>query len=111
MNTLKRKAVLAALWDIKKGNTKPVMGLCTYLSNQLSRGSFNPQLVNWLGTKFVSWPEYSGDYNYPVPSPYKRVSAQMYYEHNSKWEGAYGSSRMRLVNFLIRELEKELADA
>ena len=60
-----------------------------------------------LGKLFKTWPKYSGDIDYPVPSPYKDLSAATQYGMAmDMWEGAYGELRIELLDHCIYELEK-----
>jgi len=63
------------------------------------------QILNRL---FRSWPKFSGDAHYPVPSGIERVSAQSAYYQYAKWTGNYGKMRRKLLDHCINELEKEL---
>ena len=59
---------------------------------------------------FEKWPKYSGIPEYPVPSPDKKTTAKDAYYRYSLWDtdSQYGKDRWELVEFLIKELRKEL---
>lgn len=46
----------------------------------------------------IGWPEHSGDIEYPVPIT---VSDQ----YKGKWAGKYGAARLRLLDYLIEQME------
>ena len=45
----------------------------------------------------IGWPEHSGDIEYPVPNTGD-------YQFD-KWAGEYGASRLRLLDYLIEQME------
>lgn len=51
----------------------------------------------------IGWPEHSGDIEYPVP---RIVSGQ----YKGNWIGEYGEARLRLLDYLIEQMEN-LGDA
>lgn len=70
---------------------------------------------------FEAWPEYSGNRYYPVPGIecadpeetepeyYDFEDAEVTFDDCSNmWEGEYGASRTRLLNFMIDEITKEV---
>ena len=63
--------------------------------------------ITELHALFRTWPKYSGDPDYPVPSANKDWSAQEQYGRvMDMWEGAYGELRIELLDHCISELEK-----
>jgi hypothetical protein len=52
---------------------------------------------------FVQWPESSGEKEYPVIG-----GELMYWSNEHKYEGEYGAARLRLLQFIIDTLTKEL---
>lgn len=58
-------------------------------------------LREWLENNFRSWPEFSGDIEYPVPSFIENVSANLMYNDNPLYMGEYGESRLRLAAHLL----------
>ena len=51
----------------------------------------------------IGWPEHSGDREYPVPRPLGD-------QYKGKWIGEYGEARLRLLDYLIGQMEN-LGDA
>lgn len=85
-----------------KGGDLPGIGLCTYLSGWLP--------MNTVYQLFKSWPEYSGNPVFPVPSMCEGISPGQAYMRISvnKYEGVYGDARLRLAQFIIDELKKRI---
>lgn len=54
------------------------------------------------------WPEYSGCDTFPVPSVDEDYTEEeMYMEHRgSMWIKEYGAARLRLLDYLIEQMEK-----
>lgn len=54
---------------------------------------------------FVKWPDYSGNVIYPVKSVKAGLQnpSRAFWGAINMWEGEYGASRMKLLNFMIRE--------
>lgn len=48
------------------------------------------------------WPEHSGMVSFPVPAEGEPMIA---WRDKPKWEGAYGESRRRLLDFALAELD------
>lgn len=96
---------LTKLWAAKRSNAvQPLRyGLCTTCD------------VMFTGCEFLmtDWPESTGTTQYPVPAPAgfqrPRVGADAAYWSLPRWTGEYGSSRIRLMNYMIRRIERELA--
>ena len=59
---------------------------------------------------FKTWPHYSGDHSFPVPSPDKSVDAIYAYfdESNDLWDRdtEYGRLRWDLLDHIIAEMSK-----
>ena len=51
------------------------------------------------------WPEYSGNWHYPVPCEGKTAEAA--YLGLPLWEGEYGAARLRLLDYLIEVTKDE----
>ena len=49
------------------------------------------------------WEEFSGDFDFPVP--HDELEAELAYDIESLWEGAYGDSRRRLCLHVAQWLE------
>lgn len=96
------KRVLSDLRHVKKilgAGHIPSSGICNYVLGGADEGEILYRL-------FESWPECSGSLVYPVDAP--RDSPYHYseaYLNLPRWTGEYGSSRIRLLNFCIRQLE------
>lgn len=67
---------------------------------------------------FASWPEYSGNENYPVPAPDSFLNTSesseeqsIYCTTDDIYIGEYGATRQRLVSHMIVELRYELEAA
>ena len=65
------------------------------------------EVAQLMRAMFLLWPEYAGDSHFPVPfgnwSP-----SNIYFKAGNLWIGPYGESRLRLLNFMIAELEKDI---
>lgn len=60
---------------------------------------------------FTRWPEFSGDETYPIKvfdalNPYTNGEEQ-YQRHANKWQGDLLEARLRLLEFMLQELEGE----
>jgi hypothetical protein len=85
------------------GVGKEEYGLCT------NAPTYSPHVEVCKLTR--SWPEYSGDITYPVPSTNKKHSAdQMYNSNCEKYSktSKYGKSRLALAKYLADGLTKIL---
>lgn len=67
-----------------------------------------------LSAIFQSWPKYSGDLRYPVPSPYESLcSRSVYYDLSTNpysmydQSHEYSKSRLELLDYLIEKIEKD----
>lgn len=52
------------------------------------------------------WPQFSGNFDYPVPSPYADYSAEYAYHCRMKWIGEYGELRRSLLHFVFAEASR-----
>ena len=88
----------------------PELGIC----EAVIRGEPSPEIHSGhlvlLNDLVEEWPEFSGDRSYPVPHPsespdraFDLASAE------DMWspESAYGAARLRLLDWLIAQLEAE----
>lgn len=75
-------------------------GICWNVSEVLERNCAKAVCV-----LAKSWPLYSGEQEFPVPSPTGRDPSAAYYERTGMWEGPYGDLRMQLLDFLIAETD------
>ena len=94
------------LYALKAGNI-PLReyGICTNLEEVASL-----DVADFLQPCFRTWEQFSGDYAFPIPSPYSRGVYAASYVYNitradDKWnpEHPYGSLRLDLLEHLIRE--------
>lgn len=72
------------------------------------------RMARWLQREFPHWPGYSGDSNYPVPSPELAGDPRAAYLDNNgttgMWFGAYGDKRRDLAAFLVAQAKAELGE-
>ena len=99
-----KQAVLIALYRVKFTAFK-TLGICGefdyYYLGDATYGRFE------LRRLFRLWPKYSVDIVYPVPGghvAYRSAAGTKF-----MWSGEYGKLRKELLNFMIEQLEKELA--
>lgn len=78
-------------------------GMCNYLSHV--------QILYIRGI-FRKWPKFSGQINFPVPSPYKSVSHGAAYFKYNRWskKSKYGQLRHELLDFVIATVEQRLKE-
>ena len=118
---LSRRTMLAALIAIReKGEgfdpDQGIEGNITYLLRNKIARTYIAQATQWYINTAKTWPKFSGDYRWPVPSPNKNFSPESYalrpYAHGDglHWEGKYGESQMELLNFLIETIEGFTSD-
>ena len=98
------KRIQRGLYALKDGNI-PLRehGICVNLSKKTY-----VSVEDFLHPCFATWKHFSGNYSYPVPSPYSdKHSASDVYEttRGDMWnpEHPYGSLRLDLLEHLIRE--------
>ena len=88
----------------------PELGIC----NAVTRGEASPGVrsgcLRLLSDLMEKWPEFSGDRAYPVPHPdespdmaFDLASAEDMWSPGS----VYGAARLRLLDWLIAQLETE----
>lgn len=53
---------------------------------------------------FRSWPKYSGDSGYPIPSPHGGSPSKAYYSATNFWSGEYGDLRKDLLVHCLNKL-------
>ena len=100
------KRIQRGLYALKDGDIPfRDYGICANLAERV-----NLDVDYFLQLCFRTWEHFSGDYAYPVPSPYasNKYSASDVYETTHKddmWnpEHPYGSLRLDLLEHLIRE--------
>lgn len=76
-------------------------GLCYHLAMNSSGDSL--QLLFLLRTCFKSWKHYSGDINFPVPSPTNDSAQEAYCYWYNKYSGEYGELRLDLLDHIIKK--------
>lgn len=105
---LRKQHLIEALLHLKQyGPSDETNGIC-----------YNVELLfvnnNWEFDKtqfdlithpiFKRWSEFSGEIHYPVPGGMDAYD----FAPGSHWVGEYGESRLRLLDFMIQELTKEM---
>lgn len=68
---------------------------------------FEHALLMRMRELFAVWPKFTGDPVYPVPYPHGAPAAGYDSHTHDLWSGKYGKSRMALLDFMIKELERE----
>lgn len=106
------KAAIAMLYGLKRSVYLAPYGICANLV-ELSAGGVITQGLKWhIKDLMRKWPEYTGQPDYPVPGVGRyAMCPETTYDmlpSGEYFKGAYGGNRIRLVNFLIRALEREL---
>ncbi len=105
------KSIQRGLYALKAGDIPfREYGICTNLEERA-----NIDVDYFMKPCFRTWRQFSGDYAYPVPSPYAsgKYSASVVYGTTHKddmWnpEHPYGSLRLDLLEHLIRECENAI---
>lgn len=93
-----------------------VTGICNlvedYLAYAIYSDEINPAILNYtLKRLFKSWPNFSGNSHYPVPSSNPIYTAGVYYALcDDYWDEAteYGRNRIDLLDWCINSLYMEL---
>jgi hypothetical protein len=105
IRTAEMKTLLRALKDIRDGKRHHGGICCNVLI--LTRRTYDRELSELMR----KWPEYSYDPDYPVPHPSGNFEDPQYaYAVLPRWEGEYGAARLRLLDFMIAELESRDAN-
>lgn len=91
-----------------QAGTQDDTGICAQLG--LSRCSKDMQeyreIKAALFYAFKAWPESTKGPGFPVPCPFGGSPSAAYFDHaNTLWEGAYGDSRIALLEYCIRYFE------
>ena len=101
------KSIQRGLYALKAGDIPfRDYGICANLEERADIG-----VDDFLHPCFATWKHFSGNYSYPVPSPYSdENSASDVYNithEDDMWnpEHPYGSLRLDLLEHLIRECE------
>jgi hypothetical protein len=95
LNTAAQK-LKAALADLKG---RSYVGLCSNLLNQIPLDDHIP--ASMYKEVYSAWPEFSGDVQYPVPSPLNVAPYIAYRNEPNMYSGEYGEARKRLLDFII----------
>lgn len=89
-------------------------GLC-YLLMRGARHAYGGEFLSYddgttvLDPLFEAWPEYSGELFYPVPCPHGGSPRDAFnFSGDEMFTGEYGAARIRLLQFIIDTLTKEL---
>ena len=92
------------------GRFYPYLGIC----NAVTCGESSPEVrsgcLDLLSDLMEEWPEFSGDHSYPVPHPSENPERAFdLASTEDMWnpESAYGAARLRLLDWLIDQLEAE----
>ena len=117
--------MLNAALDIKEGNFNNHIGICGNIESKVTNAwdvefpdyvpSDDDELImnSWqiLSRAFCTWPEFSGDRDYPIKDPHGIDTPYNVYARSHKWIGEYGALRFELldhvIDFLKKEIEKE----
>lgn len=86
----------------------PMFGICTNLGIVIRcTRKGDGLLISIIRDKlFSTWPKFSGDICYPVPSDMDYDCKSTYIRAINKWVGKYGDLRRELLDHCISELEK-----
>jgi len=74
-------------------------GICNRFKSRGAR-------IKYVYSFFSSWPMFSGIPLFPVPS--KERDVQSAYMRCRCWHGEYGKNRKSLLNYLIKEIKKDI---
>lgn len=89
----------------------PCTGICANVSSIASDSVPSGYTRVVMERVFVDWPLYSGDMKYPVPSP-EYSPHDAYSEAGGTdrmwYSGEYAENRMKLLDFCINRLTREL---
>ena len=104
--------LLDAALDIKAGNFNKKYGICKNLGDKVINVIDDEQItINpWeiLTQAFYTWPQFSGDVQFPIDDPYEIEEAHNVYARLPKWTSAYGALRFELLDHVIDCLKKEI---
>lgn len=103
-----KQQILDALLHLKQyGPVEDICGICynVELLFETNHHDFNSTQFDLITQPiFKMWPEFSGEIHYPVPGGMYAFD----FAPGSLWVGEYGQSRLRLLDFMIQELSKEM---
>ncbi len=116
MNDVQRNdfLLLSCLLDLRKmvdnqfeGMTVS-KGICVHVDRlwDMKTSYFRGHYIARLSQLFGYWPECSDVDGFPVPSPIEGQNAHdIYYNTSNVWIDEYGAARIRLLDFLIEQLQ------
>lgn len=111
--TTQMQNLIAMLWGLKRGVYVANYGVCSQLAALRGCDHITDTLRRRVKKMMQHWPEYTGLVDYPVPgvAAYGMRPEDTYDDTKSGeyFSGEYGGNRIRLVNWLIIQLEAELA--
>lgn len=104
------KSLLVGLLDLRERLAADALydygvGICGNLSHGGLAGD-EPDDV--LEEAFRAWPKFSGNADYPVPSPEHGLSNEGAYLFLNLWDGEYGKLRLELLDFCIEYAERRV---
>lgn len=104
-------SILYALKAIKQeGPRAKSLGICWNLREELGARIYNTYPRCFVEDCIRSWPHFSGELAYPVPSPLPLVDAKTYYKSSyPKWDinTPYGKMRYDLLDHMIKCAEAQ----
>lgn len=100
--------LLTALKQLRENGPKNRdVGICSQFDLY---GFYSAEECRQLKASFKTWPHYSGDHSFPVPSPDKSMDAldAYFYDGNDLWDcnTEYGRLRWDLLDHIIKEMSK-----
>lgn len=108
-NAIKLRAFVE---DTGPDNVRTADGLCYLLGRgaDFYGGENQPfdEVAPHLRSMFAAWPEFTGDQGYPVPLPGAHPCDAYCEAEDYMFAGEYGAARIRLLQFIIDTLTKEL---
>lgn len=111
------KEIQKALLEIKGGNYRKDLGICTNVDWTLSVVWNLPGevLACWNITNenaFRDWPKFSGDTDHPVPYGHSQSCAEEAFYSLDKWskDSKYGRDRWELLEHLIEWYGKKVEE-
>lgn len=100
---VKSKAIILA------GEHNRYFGICRVVRTHLAvnhKDINRADVFSSLYALFEVWPEFSGNIDYPVKHPDYIHPGGAFEEGDDLWVGEYGAARMRLLDWMIDELQR-----
>ena len=94
---------ILTLRDLAKFDSIPEQIHCGICSNLKLRALDRTPWRAVVAEAAASWEEFSGDFEFPVP--HDELEAELAYDIENLWKGAYGDSRRRLCLHVAQWLE------